>query len=473
VSWRFSPSIKGHIDTVFALILGGIIWQIPPAPPLDENGMHFLATLAVAVVFWARESYDEYVVGLMLLLSWVVLGVVPSSVALSGFGKSSWLFVVAALGLGAAVNHTGLLSRVASQILKRVPLSFYRTHLFLILTSGLVSTALLPTGKARTVIGIPMSQAISDSSGFAPRSNGSAALNLAALVGFSQLSFLYLTGGEYCLIGWNLLPGAAKSEFGWTAWFLAALPAGILTLIFVFCALLWLFPLRSEEKQRMANTDPALEIENSKPFSRQEWIALITLLVTITGWLTMPMHGIGETWIAVASLLVFHVTGLLTKEIFTRKLDWGLILFFGIVTSMAGVTSHLKVDRWFITQIEPALTSYALGPLPFLAAVVVLVNIARLFIRKSPVVTFFMITMVPIAHGLGVHPGALLLTIVMASESFFVSYQDGPYQIAYSSTGGQAFSHTQARKLLLAKSAATLLAIAGNVPYWKMLGLIH
>ncbi|MGB7948157.1 MAG: SLC13 family permease, partial [Candidatus Binatia bacterium] len=289
----------------------------------------------------------------------------------------------------------------------------------------------------------------------------------------SQLSFLYLMGGEYCLIGWNLLPGAAKSEFGWTAWFLAALPAGILTLIFVFCALLWLFPLRSEEKQRMANTDLALEIENSKPFSRQEWIALITLLVTITGWLTMPMHGIGETWIAVAALLVFHVTGLLTKEIFTRKLDWGLILFFGIVTSMAGVTSHLKVDRWFITQIEPALTSYALGPLPFLAVVVVLVNIARLFIRKSPVVTFFMITMVPIAHGLGVHPGALLLTIVMASESFFVSYQDGPYQIAYSSTGGQAFSHTQARKLLLAKSAATLFAIAASVPYWRMLGLIH
>jgi DASS family divalent anion:Na+ symporter len=341
------------------------------------------------------------------------------------------------------------------------------------LTSGLVSTALLPTGKARTVIGIPMSQAISDSSGFAPRSNGSAALNLAALVGFSQLSFLYLTGGEYCLIGWNLLPGAAKSEFGWTAWFLAALPAGILTLIFVFLAVLWLFPLRSEEKQLMANADRGVEIENSKPFSRQEWIALITLLVTITGWLTMPMHGIDETWIAIAALLVFHVTGLLTKEIFTRKLDWGLILFFGIVTSMAGVTSHLKVDRWFVTQIDPVLTAYPLGPLAFLAVVVVLVNFARLFIRKSPVVTFFMITMVPIAHGLGVHPGALLLTIVMASESFFVSYQDGPYQIAYSSTSGQAFSHAQARKLLMAKSVATLLAIAASVPYWRMLGLIH
>jgi DASS family divalent anion:Na+ symporter len=72
-----------------------------------------------------------------------------------------------------------------------------------------------------------------------------------------------------------------------------------------------------------------------------------------------------------------------------------------------------------------------------------------------------------------VHPGALLLTVVIASESFFLSYQDGPYQIAYSSTNGQAFSHAQARKLLLAKSFATLLAIAVSVPYWRMLGLIR
>lgn len=466
------PAARARIDILFAIGLGGVIWQLPAAPPMDESGVHFLATLAVAVVFWVRESFDEYVVGLMLLFSWVVLGVVPSSVALSGFAKSSWFFVIAALGLGAAVNQTGLLSRVASQILKRVPLSFYRTHVFLILTSGLLSTPLLPTGKARTVIGIPIGQAISYASGFAQRSNGSAALTLAALVGFSQLSFMFLTGGEFCLIGWNLLPGTVKSEFGWTAWFVAALPAGVFTLLFVYIAIQLFFPLGSEEKNRIANVT-TVKMNESSPLSRAEWIALITLTLTITGWLSMPIHGIDEAWIALAALLAFHVTGVISKETFVGKLDWGLILFFGIVSSMAAVTSHLKVDRWFIEQIGPALSYYAFGPLAFLTVVVALVNIARIFIRKAAVVTFFIITMVPIAQSLGVHPGALLLTVVIASESFFLSYQDGPYQIAYSSTNGQAFSHAQARKLLLAKSFATLLAIAVSVPYWRMLGLIR
>ena len=88
-------------------------------------------------------------------------------------------------------------------------------------------------------------------------------------------------------------------------------------------------------------------------------------------------------------------------------------------------------------------------------------------------VTFFIITMVPIGQGLGLPPGALFLTVLMASESFFLSYQDGPYQIAYSSTSGQAFSHAQARKLLLAKSFATLAGLVLSIPFWRMLGLIR
>jgi di/tricarboxylate transporter len=103
----FSRSVRHYLDIVFALILGGVIWQLPSDVPLDESGMHFLATLAVAVVFWVRESFEEYVVGLMLLFSWVVFGIVPSNVALSGFAKSSWLFVIAALAIGAAVNQIG------------------------------------------------------------------------------------------------------------------------------------------------------------------------------------------------------------------------------------------------------------------------------------------------------------------------------------------------------------------------------
>jgi hypothetical protein len=50
---------------------------------LHANGMHFLATMIVAVVIWFLDVFEDYLVGLMLLLSWVVLDIVPSKMALA------------------------------------------------------------------------------------------------------------------------------------------------------------------------------------------------------------------------------------------------------------------------------------------------------------------------------------------------------------------------------------------------------
>jgi hypothetical protein len=71
-----------------------------------------------------------------------------------------------------------------------------------------------------------------------------------------------------------------------------------------------------------------------------------------------------------------------------------------------------------------------------------------------------------------VHPGILLLTIVFAAEGWFFHYQDGGYQLFYYTTGGEAFSHRQARRLMIVKFAATFIALLISVPYWRYLGLV-
>ncbi|MGH7929682.1 MAG: hypothetical protein ACREQV_18015, partial [Candidatus Binatia bacterium] len=109
----------------------------------------------------------------------------------------------------------------------------------------------------------------------------------------------------------------------------------------------------------------------------------------------------------------------------------------------------------------------------FLTAVVLIVFCARFFLRKAAVVLIFPLLVMPYAQEIGIHPGVVLITILAAGECFLLTYQDGPYQIAYSSTNGQAFTHRQARKVLALKFLATILAIAISVPYWTMLGLIH
>jgi divalent anion:Na+ symporter, DASS family len=217
--YRGLPSLKTPLAIVLAFAVGWVISNIPtPAASLNANGAQFLVTLAIGVVLWVSNVFDEYVVAFMLLASWVLLEIVPAKVALEGFSHESWFFVVAALGMGAAVAKSGLLQRIAAQILRRIPITAYKSHTFLLFASGLIFTPMLPTGKARVVLALPFSHAIAEATGFPKRSNGSAALALSATIGFSQMSFVFLTGAESCLLGWNLLPETVKSEFGWVTW---------------------------------------------------------------------------------------------------------------------------------------------------------------------------------------------------------------------------------------------------------------
>jgi len=469
--FRTLPSLRKPLFLFGSVLIGYVIWNIPPAAPLQTNGVHFLATLIVGVMLWIGDVFDDYVVGLMLLMSWVVLGIATSKLALAGFSQESWFFVVAALGLGAAVNKSGLLHRLAIRLLRRIPPTAHKTHSFVLFGSGLLVTPLLPTGKARALIALPVSQAIAKVTGFADRSNGSAALSLAALIGFSHMSFMFLTGGEFCLIGWNLLPAAAKAEFGWMTWFVAALPAGLLILLFVLAAIHFIFPVTPSERAVEPNGTVS-KLENPGPLSATEWIGVIVLSLTLLGWLTKPLHGVDETWVALGGLLAFLTTGCLDKKNFRNNLDWGLIIFFGIINSMAAISKHLKIDRWIADLVSPILADVATNKMTFLIAVILIVVLTRLFLRKGASIALLTLILVPVGGHVGIHPGVMLLTILVACECFFLPYQDGPYQIAYSSTDGKAFSHHQAQKLLAVKFLATMVAVVVSIPYWQWLGLI-
>jgi anion transporter len=473
VNWDLINGLRNHSIGLLALLLGWIVWHLPPIAPMGEGGMHFLATMIVAVTLWVFEVIEEYIVGLLLLLAWVVLDIVPSKVALAGFATNSWFFTIGALGIAAAVGDTTLLRRLAFRLMSWVPIRCQKTYAFVLLSAGMFSGPLLPTGKARAAVAVPVSQAITEAAGFGPRSNGSAAISLAAFFGFSQMSFMFLTGGEQCLIAWNFLPPALKAEFGWLTWFLVALPAALCIIVFMFFSVQFLLPLSAQEKRCLAANSVAPARLDPGPISRKEWLTLATLILTVMGWLTAPLHGLDEAWVALATVLVFLLLGVLDKAGFKNKLDWGLILFFGVLNSLAVVTHHLKVDETLRTLSEGFLNQFTGGAFGFLFIVFILVSFVRFFLRKTPTAALFAVTLLPFSQSAGVHPGVLVVAATMIGECFLLGYQDGPYQIAYSGANGTAFSHRQARKILAARYVATLLALAVSVPYWGLLGLIH
>lgn len=464
---------KDTLIILFALAAGSAVWSMPPPAPLGAQGMHFLATMIVAVTLWVLEIFEEYVVGLMLLLFWITLGIVPSKVALAGFAENSWFFVIGAFGIAAAIGKTTLLQRLSVRFLRCIPIHWQKTYTFCLLSAGLLSGPVLPSAKTRTAIAVPLCQAISDTAGFAARSNGSAAIALSAFIGFSQMSFMFLTASSHCLLAWNFLTPAHKAEFGWMSWFLAALPAAVTIVVFMFFSVRFLFPLSLREKENLSAKALQPPLGNLGPISRREWITLTTLILTVAGWLTKSSHGVNEAWVAVAALLVFLLAGVLDKGSFKTDLDWGLILFFGVINSFGVVVDYLKVDAWFMSINGQFLVDFADGPFSFLLVVFLLVSLVRFVLHKTPTAALFAVILVPLSERIGIHPGVMIIAMLMTTECFLLGYQDGPYNVAYSGVDGSAFSHSQARKILAAKYLATLLALAVSVPYWRFLGFIR
>src|SRR5262249_28935280 len=90
----------------------GVLFGTPMPGPAPE-GRQMLALLAAAVVLWALDVVPDYVVGLGMMLAWIVLGIVPSEVALSGFTSSPFFLITGVLGMAAGLQASGLLFRMA------------------------------------------------------------------------------------------------------------------------------------------------------------------------------------------------------------------------------------------------------------------------------------------------------------------------------------------------------------------------
>jgi di/tricarboxylate transporter len=268
------------------------------------------------------------------------------------------------------------------------------------------------------------------------------------------------------------LPDTAKDHFGWGTWALAALPAGLFTLVVLVSAIRFFFPPTAGARETPARAVIEKQLRTMGPLSFGEWVSIGVLTMAILGWLSKPLHGIAEAWVALAGFIAFLVTGVTRKDHLKNGIDWTFLLFFGVISSMGDAVRHLKIDHWLMEVLTPLLFYFSSRPEFFLAAVLLLVYAVRFVLHKSPVVLLLMVGLMPWAQSLQIHPGLLVITILLGLECWFLPYQTDSYLIAYSSTGGNAFSHRQAQKVMALKFITSFLALAVSIPYWRALGLM-
>jgi anion transporter len=452
----------------FALALVPILfWTASPPAELSVEGWHALLTLIAAAILFATEALPEAVVALALLAAWVVTGSVTAGEALSGFATQPWILVLSVLAIGVAVGNTGLLYRVALFALGRKPAGFARRCLTLALV-GTVVTPTLPNATSRTALAAPMVREVVEALGYRLGGKAAAGLALASLVGFGQMSALFLTGSSVGLLVHGILPPEIRAQFGFAGWFIAALPLHLVLFVLAIASVVALY--RPAAPAADVGDRLALQRLVLGPMRRDERLCLIVLAALIGGFLTEPLHGVNAAWIGVAALVALAIGGSVDSTMLRTGVNWPFLVFFGAITSLATVFASLEIDAWLARILSAPIAALSGDSLAFCLALAVSGFALSFIVRWQAAAPLLTLVALPAASSAHVHPFLVALISIVSTHVWFLPYQSTVYLALYHGAG-ELFTHAHARRMALLWGVLVLISIAAALPVWRATGL--
>ncbi len=320
------------ILAALAVAAGAIVYFLP-APDASPAIWHTAGVLIVALGLWATQALPEYFATIIFFLLAVTVGGNPAEVVFSGFHSAGAWMIFGGLIIGYGVQTTGLGERIAARLMRRLARSYLG---ILATTVGIAAVIgfLIPSNTGRIVVLVPIFMALADRFGFAPGSNGRAALVLAVGAGAVYPSFAILPAAVPNLV----MAGAAENihgiTFTWADYFITLYPViGVVSVIALPLLLRLILPDRPG-----APPDP----EVPAPPSRGEVTVAVVLALALVLWITDFAHGIQPAWVAVgaAVLLLMPRVGVAAPETMVTRINFAPWIFVAGVIGAGAVLNH-------------------------------------------------------------------------------------------------------------------------------------
>ena|GEM_PF-1424331 len=443
------------------------VWLMPNLPGKEPITVSLI--LIWTVVNWYTGLLPDYAVALFACATPVVLGVMTSSEAFQGFADPAWFLLLGSFGIGAAIQRSGLLYRIALHLLRTLPPTYTGQAMALAL-SGLVLTPCLPAVQSRITIAGMLSLELSEAMRFKPGSKGAAGLAMSAFLGFGQMRYLFLNGSSYSLLAWGLLPLAVRHTAGWSHWFWAALPLGFVAYVCtLWITIGWIF---HERGVIVSRTIIHRQLAILGKMTTRERVTLWVTLGVVSGFLLQPWHQVDPSWIALGGMLILAMLKVVDKDVILTKIDWQYMLFYGTLTGVVAMINRSGISQLLIGKATAYLAPVLNTPLSFLLVATVVTLLLRLLFQPAPAILFMALSFYPLSANLGFSPLLVAVVVVAATTSWLVPQLLSSYTTFYTSTQGKCFTHQQVRPLSVIYAVILLVAVAGSVPYWKLVGLI-
>lgn len=454
------------LKAVIGIAAGVAVAFLPTPDGLSTAAMQVLGIVAWAICWWVFEIVPEYVTALLMTFFLILVGLVPFNTAFSAFSTSTWWLLMASLGLGAALSSSGLLTRMASQVIRWFPPS-YQGQVMGLLGVGVITAPFVPSMNAKAAMLAPLSTAMGEAMGYKKLGSGATGLFAAMYRGVCNMGPVFLSASVNGYLIQGFFPPSVQQQFGLAYWFLAMLPWGILLTIITYAGILYLYP---PEHPPLTVSKPADELG---PMSQSEKITMVVIIATFVLWATEPLHHISSTLVALGSLSLFLSLGILPRQGFRSAIPWDSLIFIGIILNLSSVFSHLGINEWLISIFYPLINYFSsnlYGLVTILALVTYLVRM--LIVSEMAYISIFMVFLIPLAQQAGINPWVIGAVIYCSVNPWIVPYQNAILYTAHYASGGDVVDLKKISRLSLIYMVGSLAALLISIPYWQLLRIL-
>ncbi len=321
-----------------AVLAPGALLYFLPWPGFTEPQRHLVAVFLATVLSLVVKPAPMGVCVLIAMTLLAVTGTVPANRVLLGFSNQTVWLIFSAYLFARAVGSTGLGMRVAYQLIARFATTPLRLA-YSVVAAGLVVAPFVPSDTARggSVV-FPVTRSLALAFGSEPgetaRRIGSF-LMLVCFHGNYLASAVFLTSMVANPLMAQMALKIGGVEITWLGWLAGScVPAAVAAVAVPFFIHQW-------HRPELTDTAPARELAVGRlgemgAMSGAERGLMVILGLVMLGWVTSPLHGVGNAYVALVGICAQLLTGLLRwEELLGETKAWDVLLWFAPLIMMA------------------------------------------------------------------------------------------------------------------------------------------
>jgi len=461
-----------------ALLVGAILFFIPPPEGLSEEGKRALIMTLMAVILFVTEPVPLPSVALMIIVGQVLfLGRATADVAES-LMSDSVLFIMGSLMLAVAIVKQKLDKRLAYLIVSMTGPKTLNIAVGIALISGLMASVIGEHTVAAMMLPVALTLiTLAKEDGKSIR--GVAAILLLSIsYGCSIAGIGTPSGGarNVIMIGyWReffydpLSPESGRYLISYFRWVMYAYPIFLIQLPFLTFVLFRVFkPEKSDLSRAVVKLREQIAAEG--PMRSRDWVAISVFVFTLIGWIGFSQN-IGLGVVALTGAIAFLVMGLTRWEDMNTGVNWGVVLLYAAAISLGVEMKDSGAAEWVASSLLAFLSPIGVdsGPPLWLTIAGLTTLVTNTMSNGAAVAVLGPITL-DMAASAGESPIRLgFITAISSSFAYFTVVATPACMIVYSS------GYLKTRDFLrvgyrMAIISLFFLMIAAMF-YWPLIGL--